>query len=216
MSFICTIRETGKGLPISSDLTVENLMTIHIRYKISNADLRGLKQAALEHLRYLHSQHQDWLVEEALSAIKAPNTDLFKCLAAAAGFREPMHSNSGEFAAVMDLVRQGVWSSQVIAEEVRVPEDRVRQILTQCPIRYGTAPFGITPYGSSRNSSDGKSWVPRKISVNGQLSYRGHLYCLGKRYRGRHALVKEVATRLIVDCRDRPRLELAVRHNLMK
>lgn len=180
--------------------------------KLSKTELATLREAATRFLRALHREHADWTDEDALKAIGAPSTPFFLELAQDAGFPPRDLPSQVETDAVAALARQGVWSSLVIAEETRIPEIHVRRILSACAAPYGAAPFGTTPYGSHRESSDGKSWVPRKITVNGQLSYRGHLYTLGRPYRGRYALVREECAKLLVDCRCRPRLELAARH----
>lgn len=176
----------------------------------------ALREAAARYFVVLRQEHPEWTREDALKAIGAPDTSLFHKFAREAGFQPRTFTQASESEIVSALVQQGVWSPRVITEESGISEVRVCQILSGCPAPYGIAPYGSAPYGNNRNISDGCSWVARKINVNGQLSYRGHLYCLGKDYRGRYALVKEEKSRLIVVCKDRPRIELAVRHYLEK
>lgn len=178
---------------------------------LSGTEIAALRETAAQYLRALRKDHTNWTQEDALKEIGAPRTAYFIELAEEAGFPSTSHPCQVEADAVMDLACKGVWSPLVIAEETGIPEVRVNQLLVQCPPPYGAVPFGEAPYGSHRSGSDGKTWVPRKVTVTGQLSYRGHLYCLGKQYRGRLALVREESAKLVVNCRDRPRLELAVR-----
>lgn len=186
------------------------------RSTISAVEIVALQEAATRLLRVLRKENADWTDADALKAIGAPSTHLFRELARSAGFPPRVPAFQAETDAVAALTLQGVWSSLVIAEETGIPESRVRQLLALCPPTYGSAPFGEVPYGSNRRSSDGKVWVPRKITVNGQLSYRGYLYTLGRPYRGRYAKVREECAKVIVVCQGRPCLELAPRHYLKK
>lgn len=56
---------------------------------------------------------------------------------------------------------------------------------------FGTAAYGATGYGSRRDRSVGSIPVTRLVSAQGQTSYGGLVYTLGRRYRGRLTNVVE-------------------------
>lgn len=70
---------------------------------------------------------------------------------------------------------------------------------------YGVAPYGQAPYGGRHSRvSDGKTAVARRITTQGQLSYRGHTYTIGVKHRGRTAQVVERGAQLLVMVKDWP------------
>jgi hypothetical protein len=87
----------------------------------------------------------------------------------------------------------------------------VQRILAIHSGEYGVAPYGKAPYGGNRRTSDGGQAVPRRVTVQGQLSYRGKLYTLGVAYRGRKCEVRERVDQLLVTFGDRRPLYLTKR-----
>ena len=68
---------------------------------------------------------------------------------------------------------------------------------------YGSAPFGKASYGGTRRTSDGKSSVPRRVTVNGQVCYRGQMYSIGRMYAGRTCQICERGDQLLLMFHDR-------------
>jgi len=75
--------------------------------------------------------------------------------------------------------------------------------LPQTDPGYGAVPFGTAPYGGTRRVSDGKSSVPRRVTINGQVSYRGRMYSIGRDYAARTCMVFERGTQLLMLFHDR-------------
>lgn len=161
-------------------------------------------------LRYLRTQHPEWTDSDCATALTLPNDDVFRAQFHAAC---PPDTDALSVARVTALHQAGVWSTTVIAEESGVPEPLVRELLAQ-PMGYGCLPFGVTPFGARRAQSDGTRAVPRRVTLMGQLSYRGKLYTLGQPYRGRMAWILERTESLVVTFADRPTLHLAMRRRI--
>jgi hypothetical protein len=169
----------------------------------------ALRRIALCHMRHLRSTHPQWACEDLISALEMPRTALLLELAVSAGFTSRSCLSAEEVLAVTRTQGQGVCSHQVIALETGIPIERVRMILERQGAGYGGTPYGKTPYGRNRQYADGGAEVARRITVNGQMSYRGRMYNLGTAYRGRLAMVREDGRRLAVIIADQPPIFLA-------
>jgi len=91
----------------------------------------------------------------------------------------------------------GIWSADVIALESHVSLEVVHRLIGTLP-GYGGLQYGTTKYGRCKSTSERGIPVRRRVSRNGQMSYRGIVYSLGKTYRGRIASVEEKGARLVL------------------
>src|SRR5258708_8841808 len=151
----------------------------------------SLKRIALEHFKLLRIQQPRWHCEDLLLSLELSPTALLHELAGLAGFKSRAEPSVQEVCAVAGKWMHGVSSPEAIASETNLPVERVHQILDFAQSGYGTSRYGEAPYGGNRKYSDGKSSVPRRVTVKGQLTYRGHTYTLGTAYRGRTVLLQE-------------------------
>jgi hypothetical protein len=176
-----------------SGLFAEGLMS-----SSTQQNWRALQRLAADLFAQLHVQHPSWCLEEAVAHLKLPRTALLIELLSNAGFPPRREPTPAETLAVDSALLHGVWSERVIAAETGIDVHRVRTIVQMRRGGYGSTPYGKEAYGGNRQTSDGSKAVPRRVTVTGQMSYRGRVYTLGAVYRGRQARVLERGQQLLV------------------
>ena len=171
----------------------------------------ALCSIALAHFNHLHSTHPGWHLEDLLQHLNLRPSKELAALAAQAGFKEGTEPTPDEVLRVARVCILGISSPQIIAKESGLPVERVQKILGLYSGGYGTSPYGKAPYGGNRKFSKDGNAVPRRVTVQGQLSYRGKKYTLGVAYRGRRCEVRERRGQLVLTFGDRRPLYLTRR-----
>ena len=182
----------------------------------TQSNWESLQRVAALHFAQLRHEHRDWHAEELFAALGLPQTALLLELAGKVGFQPRSAPTPMETLAVAKLCLKGIADPEIIAEQTGIAGLRVKAILEMRECGYGTSPYGKAPYGGNRKFSDGRSQVPRRITRQGQLSYRGHLYSLGRLYRCRQALVKETGRDIVVRFQDGQALRMLDRRHVTK
>jgi len=172
---------------------------------------QALKGTVLRYFRELRAGHPDWFIETIYKELDLPKTALVKDLAAKAGFLEGRTPTPDEVCAVARLCIKGARTEQEIADNLGISIEKVQAVFEGYGLGYGVQPYGISPYGGNKSFSDGKKAVPRRVSMQGQLSYRGHMYTMGRPYRGRNVRVLEDGQQLHVAVNGGPTIRLARR-----
>ncbi len=173
---------------------------------------QALQRLSLAYLKELRHRHPEWKLDDPIAEFELPRTALFLDMAQKAGFVDAATPTAEQVCAVAGMVMRGMWSEATISSGLGIPIETVRAIFESHSKGYGTAPFGVSAYGGNRAFSNGKNGVSRRVTVAGQLSYRGKIYTLGAAYRGRNALVCEKGKQILVSFRDRSPLVLTRRH----
>lgn len=171
----------------------------------------SLQRIAQAFFMQLRASHPEWSREDLFEVLSVAPTGLLCEMADRSGFRPKSDASGEEIAEVAARCLAGTWSDVVISQQTGIPLQRVRKVLSSLGVGYGSEPYGNRPYGSRRKRSDGRSLVERKVTVTGQMSYKGELYSLGKRYRGRVAKIREERDLLVVSFPDLPTLRLPCR-----
>lgn len=174
---------------------------------------RALKKIALALFKAAYLEDPDKTAEQILGRYELPQNRLLMELIQKAGFRRQIEPATEEFGIAAAYEKQGIPYETAISRQTSAPVVRVHSIPAAIDLGYGMVPYGHAHYGGCRKVSDGKRAVARKVTTNGQLSYRGHLYSIGVRNRGQVAKVLERDAQIIVSLPGKTRLQLAARHD---
>jgi hypothetical protein len=168
----------------------------------------ALRAIATSFFRNIRKEHPEWTTKVLLENLDLPHTALMLDLAATAGFCCGAEPTTDEICAILAQQMNGIHSAEAISCQTGIALQKVQRVLETRAGGYGKAPYGYAPYGSNRAVSNGKASVSRRITVKGQLSYRGNRYSLGALYRGRTVFVRERESDLLVTWSDRSPLHL--------
>jgi len=173
------------------------------RDSLSQQDCDALIKTAYFYLGELRNANPNWTFEDLINWLHLPNSKVLREIFNQVGIRGAS-SGFTKMNEMLTLRAKGVWCDEVIAEETGASIEYVKAVSGACVAGFGKSPFGIGNFGRNRGLSDGKSFVLRRVSKAGQLSYKGRLYTLGASYRGRIAMIRAEAMRLVVIFGDRP------------
>jgi hypothetical protein len=183
----------------------------HFENTISDGDWAIARRMIRNYFANLRLLYPSLTVSELLNELALPDLPWLRNFAVEAGFFQDSFVAEYDHSIVLSQFQRGVWSPIILSQETGIPLERVITIVTQAH-EYGVGAYGLTPYGhGNRDVSDGNIPVLRRVSVVGQMCYRGHSYSLGNLYRGRTASVMERGPEVIVSFGDRPTLHLAKR-----
>lgn len=171
----------------------------------------ALQQIALRYFKEVHRSRPSCKASDLIEELSLPETPLIFDLLKKSGFLDDATPSIAQLSAVAGMCIRGVWSEATIAAETRIPIDTVRAIFESYKCGYGNTPYGSTPYGGSHGISKDNEPVPRRVTTAGQLRYRGKIYTLGARYRGRNAMVRERKDQLLLTFNDRSPLYLSLK-----
>lgn len=172
----------------------------------------ALQRIAREFFLQARNANPAWTVEDFFAAYSIPHTALMQGLAKGAGFSNRTEPTPEEIALIQAMLAKGIVEEFSLAQETGIDVLRIRKAVLQLQASYGESSFGVATYGGNRQVSDGRSSVPRRVTLNGQLYYRGHVYNLGTNYRGRIAMVCDQGRQIVAVFSDRPTLVLDSRH----
>lgn len=172
----------------------------------------ALQRIAREFFLQARKANPAWTVEDFFEAHSIPQTALMQELAKAVGFSTRTEPTQKEIALIQAMLAKGIVEEFSLAQETGIDVHRIRKAILLLQDSYGEGSFGVATYGGNRQVSDGRSSVPRKVTLNGQLYYRGHVYNLGTNYRGRIAMVCDQGKQIVAVFNDRPTLVLDSRH----
>lgn len=173
---------------------------------------RGLQKLSLLFLKELHAKNPELRREDVLKMLALPNTSLMLDLLNSAGFTSKIEPSPGEILAVAATLMAGATSPEIVARETQVSLEIVNKVIAMKGAGYGTSAFGIGGYGNSREVSKGHALVRRRVTVNGQISYRGNIYSLGRVYGGRTVTLFERKKEIVVNLGDGAPIVLSSRH----
>lgn len=173
---------------------------------------QALQRIALRYFKDLRRTRGDCTATDVIAEMNLPETALILELLAKAGLREKERPTPDEVCAVAGMCIRGIWSESTISKESKIPIETVSAIFESFALGHGQAPYGLAPYGGNRRVSKNNQPVPRRITIVGQLNYRGKTYTLGAAYGGRNAMVREQDEQLLVTFIDKSPLYLTRRH----
>ena len=152
--------------------------------------------------------HPAWTTDDVLAFYQLAPTAFILELATRAGFRTNANGECNEMNIDSHPVPLGENIVEYIATATGLPLDFIQPQLGPIPSGFGEGEYGKTSYGYCRSYSDGGKPVQRKVTSKGQLSYRKHLYTLGKTYSGQIATIIEQGQILAVSFENSPPLTL--------
>ena len=153
--------------------------------------LKALKPYVLKVFSQKSKNISGLSAETFLKGEGLPTSGLFLALAIEAGFQA-----------------EGTHSIQSKKTDVDL---KCKAELKQPAIGYGQEPYGSSPYGRFRGTSNGKSSVKRRVTRTGQFSYRGQLYNLGRKSAGNIVVLVEQEDRLFINIPSRGLVNLALK-----
>jgi len=172
----------------------------------------ALKRISLLYFKELRTRKPTLSIDDVVTELNLPKSGLIFELLRDACFRDKEAVTAEQACAVASMCLRGVWSQTVISQETGISTQKVDGILRSLKGGYGQLPYGKCSYGGSRKTSTNNQPVSRRVTIAGQLSYRGKTYTLGASYRGRNATVRERGEQLLVTFSDRSPLYLSKRH----
>jgi hypothetical protein len=162
----------------------------------------ALRHVTVKYFKELLQRNPNWHFDDLVAELDLPRTALFFDLAAEAGITVSAGPTPEQICIVASMVMRGGWSESSIASELGIPIDSVRTIFESFSKGYGNSPYGVSGYGGNRKFASGNTSVPRRVTIAGQLKYRGRTYTLGAAYRSRNARVQECGRQLLVTFND--------------
>ncbi len=169
-----------------------------------------LRQLAAGRLAHLRAQRPRWSAAQAVAHLAVRRTPFLLQLLAEAGFADEVTEADSVAVVLADAhLRQSTGSAdwEAVARATGLPLARIESILTAHG-GYGVDAYGSSPYGGRRQRSLDGAPVSRQVSSNGQFSYAGRTYGLGRLHQGRAVLIRERAHHLDVESADGRRLRL--------
>jgi hypothetical protein len=169
-----------------------------------------LRLLAAERLSCLRAEHSGWSMAQAVAHLAVRRTPFLLQLLGEAGFATGTTAADAAAVVQADACQRQVagtadWPAIVVTTGVPLAE--VEAILATHG-GYGVAAYGRSPYGGNRQRSQGGAPVSRQVSANGQFSYGGRTYGLGRHHQGRTILVREHAHHLDIESADGRRLRV--------
>jgi hypothetical protein len=162
-------------------------------------------------LSWIKQQHPSKSDEELLLLIGCPILPLYLELLSRGTFHSTNSEtdiiNEQQILDVHTSILSGTWSIKIIAAETQLDRKTVQHILNHCT-GYGVQPYGASFDGRCKKVSKEGSPVQRRVSTTGQMTYRGHVYTLGKGFRGRVATIIDQGKTLCISFPNRPGITL--------
>lgn len=177
----------------------------------SEAEIRCLLEIAVLYFSVVKAQYPNSPYNEVMNRTKCPSTALFRRLYEMA---EPdtFYTPSS----LCQLKNHQRTNAIRILSEIRtfqggIAASVLSHILQMKSVSFGLQAYGSSSFGGNRSISIGRNWVCRKVTKNGQMSYRGRMYCLGAKYKGKSAKIQEKNDVLNVKVSGFPMFRLAIR-----
>jgi hypothetical protein len=165
-------------------------------------------------LSWIKQQHPSLSDKELLSLIGCPNFPVYRELLSRGTCRCPGSETDAiheqQILDVLTSISSGTWSIDVIAAETNLDGQTVQLILDHLS-GYGMQPYGASFDGRCKKISKEGSPVQRRVSSIGQMTYRGQVYTLGKKFRGSVASIVDQGKTLFISCPNRPSITITNR-----
>lgn len=172
-----------------------------------------LRRLAQGYLAQLHLQHPEWSVAQAIVHLAARRTPTLVLLLQEAGFTTSATAADIEAVVQADAQQRmahGAPDWKAVELKTGVPLAEIERVLS-IHGGYGVGAYGQAPYGGKHQRSQSGTPVSRQVTANGQFSYAGKQYGVGRQYQGCFIQVRERVDHLDVECINGQKLRFSKR-----
>lgn len=165
----------------------------------TKANWQALMRLAGKLFANLRRENPEWHFGELKNHLGLPETTLFRELAEEAGVEHGSALCSTDKNRILRVMRRGIFGPAQIARDTKLPLAQVKDFLDEVGVPFGAGGYGMFPWpGGSDGAAAGRrpKAQPRRVTKNGQVSYRGRLYGLGRCYAGTIAWVEDRGEKL--------------------